>query len=58
MDSILEKIYDLIDEWHNQHPCDTNYEPHLYKYLGMTWYEYKIFVEKSEIPEGYKPPTR
>jgi len=39
-------IDDYIDEWHNG---DSNKE--LHEYLGMTWDEYKIYLETDTLPE-------
>ena len=37
-----EEINDLIDKWH-----DGDSEMALHEYLGMTWDEYKLFVENE-----------
>lgn len=41
-----EFINDKIDEWHKG-----NSNKQLHEYLGWSWEEYKLFVEKSVIPE-------
>jgi len=44
IDELLEAIDDEIDKWHSPEHDDDDSK--LHEFLGMSWEEYKFFVEK------------
>ena len=45
-----EQIDDKVDEWHN-----SNTNMLLHEYLGMTWDEYKEYIENNIIADSVCP---
>lgn len=43
---IPDYIDDAIDTWHNSGGNES-----LHEFLGMTWQEYKDWVESGQVPE-------
>jgi len=48
--SAKRNIDDCIDLWH----CGAAGDQPLHEYLGMTWEEYALWVETSQLPEHLK----
>ena len=46
---LLKHLNDLIDEWHE----GDSYVP-LHVFLKMSWEEYKLYIENSELPIDYE----
>lgn len=44
-----ERADDLVDDWHNSPDDGVS----LHEFLGMTWDQYKRWVESVELPDGW-----
>ncbi|GIM89699.1 hypothetical protein [Paractinoplanes toevensis] len=42
-----DKVDNYIDRWHDG---PSPFGPKLHEFLGLTWNEYKRFVERNELP--------
>lgn len=46
METTKENIDDLIDHWH-----ESKSSQKLHEFLGLTWEEYKRYVETDKLPD-------